>query len=218
MPRTSRGSTRPTRSTPSLFVNTGQSPTDFYDGGFQFNQFVGTLDIDKEFEIGFARAADLGLRRARYRDGSYIIVKAGDALVALTSKAASRFPGYAQSDAGTIGRTAKRRSTINFITEPVDWIGPSTSPAATSTTATSATRWIGKFDHALRLLGRLRAPRHREHRAFRARRWRNRAIRPPTVGPTSRHPAARAELARRPPAPGSARSGRRSRSTSRPAR
>ena len=35
----------------SLFVNTGQSPTHFNDGKFEFTQYVGTLDVRKEYDI-----------------------------------------------------------------------------------------------------------------------------------------------------------------------
>jgi len=102
----------------SLFVATGQSPTDFYDGSFQFNQFVGTLDIKKDFEIGFAEPLTFAVG-AEYRDESYTI-GAGDAS-SLYVEGGQSFPGYAQSDAGTIGRTAKAVY-VNFITDPVeDW-------------------------------------------------------------------------------------------------
>ncbi len=100
----------------SLFVNTGQSPTDFYDGGFQFNQFVGTVDIDKEFDIGLAEPLTFAFG-GEIRDESYTI-KAGDAL-SLYVEGPQSFPGYAQSDAGTISRTAKALY-VNFITDPVD--------------------------------------------------------------------------------------------------
>jgi iron complex outermembrane receptor protein len=100
----------------SLFVNTGQSPTDFYDGSFQFNQFVGTLDVSKEFEIGFAEPLTFAFG-AEYRDESYT-VSAGDAL-SLYVEGGQSFPGYALSDAGTISRTAKALY-VNFITDPVE--------------------------------------------------------------------------------------------------
>jgi iron complex outermembrane recepter protein len=100
----------------SLFVNTGQSPTDFYDGKFQFNQFVGTVDINKEFEIGFAEPLTFAFG-GEIRDESYT-VGAGDAL-SLYIEGGQSFPGYAQSDAGTISRTAKALY-VNFITNPVD--------------------------------------------------------------------------------------------------
>ena len=100
----------------SLYVATGQSPTDFYDGSFQFNQFVGTLDINKEFEIGLSEPLTVAFG-AEYRDESYTI-GAGDAL-SLYVEGGQSFPGYAVSDAGTISRTAKAVY-VNFITDPVD--------------------------------------------------------------------------------------------------
>src|SRR5690606_31256180 len=100
----------------SLYVATGQSPTDFYDGSFQFNQFVGTIDIDKEFDIGLAEPLTIALG-AEFRDETYEI-GAGDAL-SLYIEGGQSFPGYAESDAGTIGRTAKAVY-VNFITNPVD--------------------------------------------------------------------------------------------------
>jgi iron complex outermembrane receptor protein len=102
----------------SLFVATGQSPSDFYDGGFQFNQFVGTLDVNKEFDVGFYDPLTVAFG-AELRDESYTI-RAGDALSRYVEGGQS-FPGYALSDAGTTERTAKAVY-INFITDPVeDW-------------------------------------------------------------------------------------------------
>ena len=100
----------------SLFVNTGQSPTDFYDGGFKFNQFVGTVDVNKEFEIGLAEPLTFAFG-AEIRDESYTVM-AGDAL-SLYIEGGQSFPGYAVSDAGTIGRTAKALY-VNFITDPAE--------------------------------------------------------------------------------------------------
>jgi iron complex outermembrane receptor protein len=119
----------------SLYVATGQSPTDFYDGGFQFNQFVGTVDINKEFDIGAAEPLTFAFG-GEIRDESYT-VSAGDPL-SLYIEGGQSFPGYGLSDAGTIDRTAKALY-VNFITDPVDgWTVD--LAAATSTTATSATR------------------------------------------------------------------------------
>jgi iron complex outermembrane receptor protein len=100
----------------SLFVATGFSPTDFYDGSFQFDQFVGTLDINKEFEIGLAEPLTVAFG-AEYRDESYT-VSPGDA-GSLYVEGGQSVPGYAQSDAGTIDRTAKAVY-VNFITNPVE--------------------------------------------------------------------------------------------------
>jgi len=100
----------------SLFVDTGQSPTDFYDGSFQFNQFVGTLDVNKEFEVGMAEPMTFAFG-AEIRDESYTI-GAGDPL-SLYVEGAQSFPGYAESDAGTIERTAKSVY-ADIIVYPVD--------------------------------------------------------------------------------------------------
>lgn len=100
----------------SLFVATGQSPTDFYDGGFQFNQFVGTLDVNKEFDVGFDEPLTFAFG-AEFRDESYTIFQ-GDAL-SLYVEGGQSFPGYSATDAGTIDRTAKAVY-VNFITDPVE--------------------------------------------------------------------------------------------------
>jgi len=88
----------------SLFVNTGQSPDYFYDGSFQFRQYVGTLDVRKEFNVGFKDPLTLALG-AEYRHEKYII-GAGDAMSRYVEGGQS-FPGYALSDAGKLGRNAK---------------------------------------------------------------------------------------------------------------
>ena len=100
----------------SLYVDTGQSPTDFYDGGFQFNQFVGTLDVNKEFDVGFDEPLTFAVG-AEFRDESYTIFQ-GDAL-SLYVEGAQSFPGYSATDAGTISRTAKAVY-VNFITDPFE--------------------------------------------------------------------------------------------------
>ena len=88
----------------SLYVATGQSPTDFYDGKFEFRQFVTTLDIRKEFDVGFEDPLTLAFG-TEYRRESYTI-GAGDELSRYVEGGQS-FPGYALSDAGTTRRNAK---------------------------------------------------------------------------------------------------------------
>lgn len=100
----------------SLYVATGQSPTDFYDGGFQFNQFVGTLDVNKEFDVGFDEPLTFAFG-AEFRDESYTVFQ-GDPL-SLFIEGGQSFPGYSSTDAGSIGRTAKAVY-VNFITDPVE--------------------------------------------------------------------------------------------------
>ena len=100
----------------SLFQATGQTPTDFYNGRFKFTQFVGTLDLRKEFDIGFADPLTFALG-GEYRKETYSI-GAGDTS-SLYKEGGQSFPGYALSDAGTIRRTAKAVY-VDFATKPVD--------------------------------------------------------------------------------------------------
>lgn len=102
----------------SLYIATGQTPTDFYDGKFEFRQFVSTLDLRKEFDVGFADPLTLALG-SELRKESYTI-GAGDALSRYVEGGQS-FPGYALGDAGTIKRTAKAVY-IDVAVNPVsDW-------------------------------------------------------------------------------------------------
>ena len=88
----------------SLFVDTGQSPTDFYDGSFDFTQFVTQLDVRKEFNVGFADPLTFAFG-GEYRKETYKI-GAGDAMSRYFEGGQS-FPGYALSDATSSKRNAK---------------------------------------------------------------------------------------------------------------
>jgi iron complex outermembrane receptor protein len=99
----------------SMFVDTGQSPSDFYDGKFEFRQYVGTADLRKEFNVGFEDPLTLAFG-AEYRRETYII-GAGDA-GSLYIEGGQSFPGYALSDAGKTKRTAKAVY-ANIIANPV---------------------------------------------------------------------------------------------------
>ena len=196
----------------SLFVATGQSPTDFYDGSFQFNQFVGTLDVKQGVRHRLRGAADLRLRRRIPRRNLHHHAPA--TRLSLYVEGGQSFPGYALSDAGTIDRNAKAVY-VNFITDPVDdW------------TVDLAGRYehysdfgdtvIGKITTRYDFSRRLRAPRHGEHRLPRADAG--------GIGlfghqrrPDQRHSPARAQFARCGQRRASVRSSRRNRSTSRPA-
>ena len=103
----------------SLYVATGQTPTDFYDGKFEFKQFVGTLDLRKEFDVGFDDPLTFAMG-AEYRKESYTI-GAGDAL-SLYIEGGQSFPGYAVSDAGTIKRSAKAVYADVSVKPVTDWL------------------------------------------------------------------------------------------------
>lgn len=101
----------------SLFVATGFTPTDFFDGSFQFNQFVGTIDIDREFDIGFAGGPVTLAFGGEFRHESYEITQ-GDA-GSLFVEGGQSFPGFSASDAGVIDRNAQAFY-LNIIANPVD--------------------------------------------------------------------------------------------------
>ena len=80
------------------------TPTDFYDGSFKFTQFVGTLDVRKEFEVGFSQPLTFAFG-AEYRKETYSISQ-GDA-GSLFVEGGQSFSGYSASDASTIRREAE---------------------------------------------------------------------------------------------------------------
>ncbi len=92
------------------------TPTDFYDGSFKFTQYVATLDVRKEFDIGFAEPLTFAFG-GEYRKETYAITQ-GDA-GSLFIEGGQSFPGYAPSDAGTIRRDAKALY-VDFIAKPTD--------------------------------------------------------------------------------------------------
>jgi iron complex outermembrane receptor protein len=102
----------------SFFAATGQTPREFYDGAFQATQFVTTLDLSKDFEIGLEDPLTFAMG-GEYRRDTYEIF-AGDDLSRYIEGGQS-FPGYALSDAALTTRTAKAVYG-NIIVHPVtDW-------------------------------------------------------------------------------------------------
>ena len=79
------------------------TPSDFYDGKFKFTQFVGQLDVRREFDIGFADPLTFAVG-GEYRRESYTIGAGDDA--SRYFEGGQSFPGYALSDAGTLKREA----------------------------------------------------------------------------------------------------------------
>ena len=100
----------------SLYGFTGQSPTDFYDGRFDFTQFVTTLDLKKEFDLGLAEPVNFALG-AEYRKETYAIGQ-GDA-PSLYIEGGQSFPGYSATDAAKYRRSAKAVY-VDVMAKPVD--------------------------------------------------------------------------------------------------
>lgn len=102
----------------SLFVATGFTPREFYDGAFELTQFVTTLDLSKEFEVGLEDPLTLALG-GEYRRDTYEIFAGDDG--SRYVEGGQSFPGYALSDAALTKRTAKSVYG-NVIVRPVtDW-------------------------------------------------------------------------------------------------
>lgn len=79
------------------------TPSDFYDGSFKFTQFTTTLDIRKEFDVGFENPLTFAFG-GEYRKETYGIA-AGDEGSRYVEGGQS-FPGYALSDASSLKREA----------------------------------------------------------------------------------------------------------------
>jgi iron complex outermembrane receptor protein len=79
------------------------TPRDFYDGGFQFTQFTGTLDVKHDFDLGLAEPVTFAVG-SEYRRETYEIFS-GDA-GSIYKEGGQSFPGYLPSDAGITRRTA----------------------------------------------------------------------------------------------------------------
>jgi len=95
------------------------TPTDFYDGSFKFTQFVGTLDIRKELNIGFAQPLTAAFG-GEYRKETYAITP-GDA-GSRYFEGGQSFPGYTSGDASKLKRNAES-AYIDLIAKPVDaWL------------------------------------------------------------------------------------------------
>ena len=102
----------------SLFRNTGFTPREFYDGGFQFTQFVTTLDSRKELDAGMAEPLTVAVG-GEYRRETYEIFAGDDASRYI--EGGQSFPGYALNDAALSKRTAKSVY-ANVIAKPLsEW-------------------------------------------------------------------------------------------------
>lgn len=85
----------------SLFIDTHTTPVNFYAGNFVASEFVGTIDVTQQFNVGMASplnvAAGLEAREDTYGIG------AGDPL-SYYKEGSQGFPGYTPSDAGVHSR------------------------------------------------------------------------------------------------------------------
>jgi len=100
----------------SLYIDTGFTPTSFYDGSFELSQFTTTLDVRHGYDVGLADELTVALG-AEYRKDKYAI-GAGD-LASRYKEGGQSFPGYSLTDAGNYSRDSKSVY-LNLATKPVD--------------------------------------------------------------------------------------------------
>jgi iron complex outermembrane recepter protein len=81
----------------SLFAETGQTPTDFYDGTYSQIQWTSNLDIKREIDVGMAGPMNLAFG-AEYREETWE-AEPGDAASRYLEGGQS-FPGISLSDSG----------------------------------------------------------------------------------------------------------------------
>ena len=86
----------------SLFVDTGLTPRNFYDGAFRSTEWTSNLDIAKDFEVGMAGPLTVALG-AEYRRNTFGI-SAGDPF-SIYKEGGQSYPGFQPTDAGTHHRT-----------------------------------------------------------------------------------------------------------------
>jgi iron complex outermembrane receptor protein len=99
-----------------LYLDTGNTPRNFYAGLFKFTQWTTTLDLRKEVEVGLAEPLTIA-GGGEYRKETYTL-GAGEPL-SYYGDGAQSFPGYSPRDASHHGRNAKAVY-IDFIAHPVE--------------------------------------------------------------------------------------------------
>ncbi|RZK99857.1 MAG: TonB-dependent receptor [Rubrivivax sp.] len=85
----------------NLLNATGSSPTNFYEGYLRAKQVTTTLDVNRDFNVGWASPLNVALGVEHRRD-SYAIGE-GDATSTVLG-GAEAFPGYTRNDAGNHAR------------------------------------------------------------------------------------------------------------------
>ena len=82
---------------PDLYIDTHNSPIDFYDGFFRATEWTSNADFTRQFDVGMADPLNVAFG-AEYRQNKYAI-GAGDPS-SYYKAGASSYPGFRPSDAG----------------------------------------------------------------------------------------------------------------------
>jgi iron complex outermembrane receptor protein len=88
----------------SLFIDTGSSPSNFYDGFLKAGEWTSNLDIAKEVELGMAAPANIAFG-AEYRKNTFIIGR-GD-FASTYFEGGQSYPGFLGTDSGKHTRNNK---------------------------------------------------------------------------------------------------------------
>ncbi|MBC2668864.1 TonB-dependent receptor plug domain-containing protein [Novosphingobium piscinae] len=88
----------------------------FYDGQLTNSEWVGNIDVSRDFEVGFAKPLTLALG-GEFRKGTYQIAQGEYASYIFGG--AQAYPGFAPSDAGKFGRKSYA-GYIDIAADPVD--------------------------------------------------------------------------------------------------
>jgi iron complex outermembrane receptor protein len=86
----------------SLFIDTHFTPTSFYDGAFKATEWTNNLDINRDFNVGFATPLNVAFG-AEYRRDTFHITHGDPA--SIYKEGGQSFPGYQPTDAGGHNRT-----------------------------------------------------------------------------------------------------------------
>ena len=100
----------------SLFIDTGFTPRDFYDGLFKATEFTANADFSTEFDAGMAAPLNIAFG-AEYRRNSYSI-GSGDP-GSIYKEGGQSYPGFRPSDAGTNSRS-NQSLYLDIAATPVD--------------------------------------------------------------------------------------------------
>lgn len=88
----------------------------FYDGQLSNSEWVGNLDLSREFEVGFAKPLTFAIG-GEYRQGNYSIAQGEWA--SYIYGGAQSYPGFAPTDAGSFGRTSYA-GYVNVAADPIE--------------------------------------------------------------------------------------------------
>jgi len=100
----------------TLFINTGSTPSNFYDGFLKSTEWTSNLDVAREFDIGLAQPVNLAFG-AEYRENSFTIGK-GD-FASTYFEGGQSYPGFLATDAGKHKRHNKA-AYVDLSVNPVE--------------------------------------------------------------------------------------------------